>query len=104
MDEADREQHDHAGIMRPPRLFTAALDQDQAPCAEQHGEQRAELVLDEDEASQPDAVIGIAGRAVTQRVVIGRAGQREGVDVHPHDPDHRNPAQRVERKDAGGGG
>ena len=26
VDEADREQHDHTGVMRPPRLFTAALD------------------------------------------------------------------------------
>ncbi len=104
MDDADREQHDHAGIMRPPLVCLSAvaalLQQDQAPRPEQHREQGAELVLDEDEAGQPHPVISRTDPAETERIVIGRRWQREGEDVHPHDPDHRDTAQRVERGDA----
>jgi hypothetical protein len=106
MDQAEDQQPEHAGIMDLRRAFPRGprlLDHQQSAGAEQEGEQAAHLAVDEDEAEQPGAEIGLAFEPVGGRVHIGLEGHREGDDVHRQYAHHRDAADDVERGDAAQG-
>ena len=87
--------------MARPRPSDRSAIRDDAR-AEQHREDRHELLIGEHPSRQPDEEVRALQVAVGRRVEIGRPGHRECLDVHHQDAEQGETAQDVDRLDARG--
>ena len=105
VEQPDDQQPAHAPVVHPAGAAAARLGpprhQDDAR-AEQHREDRHELLVGEHSPRQPDVEVRAFEVAVGGGVEVGRLGHRERLDVHDEDAEQGEPAQDVDRDDARG--
>ena len=99
--QPDDRQPRHPAVVRPPGAARPgpARHQDDAG-AEEHREDRHELLVGEHPAGQPDPEVRPFEVAVGGRVEVSRLGHRERLDVHDEDAEQGEAPQDVDRVDA----
>ena len=104
MEQADDQQPSHPAVVHLPGVAARIgppRHQDDAR-AEEHREDRHELLVGEHPAGHPDVEVCSFEVAVGGRVEVRRLGHRKRLDVHEENAEQRDAAQDVNRVDARG--